>query len=163
MDVLRSGEESRRIGAPASALYDLVSDVTRTGLWAVECEACRWLDGVSAAAVGARFEGDNRFEEHTWSTVSVVDEVVYDRRFAYHTEADGQPITRWHVTFRPDGDATVVTEGFERVALPDRDESAFEDDLFGGRVHHNLANIAVSLERLASLAETSSRSEGAVR
>jgi hypothetical protein len=104
--------------------------------------------------VGARVQGDNRFGEHTRSTVSVVDEILPERRFSFRTETDdGETITRWHFTFRPDGDASVVAEGFERVALPDPAEVAFENDQFGGRVRHNLANVAASLEHLATLVE----------
>jgi uncharacterized protein YndB with AHSA1/START domain len=101
---VEAAKSPRRIATPPSRLYEIVTDVTRVGSWAVECEACRWLDGVNAPAVGARFEGVNRYRERVWSTISVVDEVVQDRRFAYHIEADGEPITRWHITLRPDGD-----------------------------------------------------------
>lgn len=153
MSDVRDGEVSRRIAATPAALYALVSDVTRTGLWAVECEQCRWLDGATAAAPGARFEGHNRYGQRTWTTVSVVDEAVPGQLFAFHTEGPAGPITRWWIALRPDGDGAMVTEGFERVRLPDPDENAFEDNLFGGRVRHNLANIAASLERLADLVE----------
>ena len=47
----------------------------------------------------------------------------------------------------------MITEGFERLALPDATERAFENDLFGGRVRRNVANIKTSLERLADLLE----------
>ena len=100
--------------------------MTRTSPWAAECEACRWVDGATAAGVGARFRGDNRVGDRTWSTVSVVDEAVPDRRFSFNTEGDGEPITRGNSTFRADGDANVFTEGSEHVALPDGVERAFE-------------------------------------
>lgn len=123
------------------------------GTWTVECEGCSWLDGETGPALGARFEGHNRYGERTWTTICVIDELVPDRRFSYHVEADGEPITRWHITLRSDGDGTVITEGFERLTLPDATERAFENDLFGGRVRRNLDNIKASLERLAHLLE----------
>jgi len=154
MDDAQAGEVSRRIEASSVVLYGLVSDVTAMGTWTAECQACRWLDGATAAVPGARFEGDNRFEEFTWSTVSVVDEAIADRRFAFHVvDGDGRPLTRWCFTFRPDGDATVVTESFERLALPDQAEAAFEEEQFGGRVRRHLANMAAPLTALAGLVE----------
>lgn len=150
----QSGEDSRRIAAPPSVVFALVSDVTQIGRWAEECEACQWLDGATAATVGARFEGRNRFREHRWTTVSVVDEVVQERDFAFHTvDQTGAPLTRWRFTFQPDGDGTIVTEGFERLALPDSGERAFEEEQFGGRVRRNIVNIAASLAALGALAE----------
>jgi len=149
-----SGEVSRRIAAAPSTVYELVTDITHTGRWAQECEACHWLDGATVAAVGTRFEGRNRFGEHTWTTVSVVDEVVPQRRFSFHTVDDsGEPITRWRFTFGAEEDFTVVAERFERVSLPDSAERTFENNLFGGRVRHNLTNMAASLDALAALVE----------
>jgi hypothetical protein len=155
MDDAQAGQVSRRIGASPDVLYGMVTDVTAMGTWTAECQACRWLDGATTAAPGVRFEGDNRFEDFTWSTVSVVDEATANRRFAFHVvDGDGHPLTRWCFTFRPDGDdATVVTESFERVALPDPGEAAFEDEQFGGRVRRNLSNMAATLTALPALVE----------
>jgi len=90
--------------------------------------------------------------------MSVVDEVVQNRAFAFHPiDANGAPLTRWRFTFVPDGDGTIVTEQFERLALPDSDERAFEEEQFGGRVRRNLANVSTSLSALAEVAETADR------
>ena len=58
--VLRVGkscEASVVVDAPVDAVWSLVSDVTRTGEWSVECRGVEWLDGASGPVKGARFRG----------------------------------------------------------------------------------------------------------
>ena len=45
------------VAAPVEAVWQVVSDVTRTGEWSHECLGVEWLDGATRAAVGARFRG----------------------------------------------------------------------------------------------------------
>lgn len=52
-------------------MYELVSDVTRTGEWSPICVGCRWDDG-GGPHVGARFTGHNRKPDREWSTTSEV-------------------------------------------------------------------------------------------
>ena len=47
------------VPAEAGALYDLVSDVTRTPEWSPAVVSCAWLDGAVSAAAGARFTARN--------------------------------------------------------------------------------------------------------
>jgi len=95
-------------GSP-QALYEMVSDVTRTGEWSPVCRECWWDDGGSAQ-VGAWFTGRNETPERTWETRSKV--VVADpgREFAFLV---GGANTRWGYTFTPVDGGTEVTESWE--------------------------------------------------
>ncbi|MGH3626469.1 MAG: SRPBCC family protein, partial [Sciscionella sp.] len=54
--------ESIVIASSPETLYDMVSDVTRTGEWSPVCRACWWDDG-DTARVGAWFTGRNQTTE----------------------------------------------------------------------------------------------------
>lgn len=63
------------INATPEHVYDLISDVTRTGEWSPTCKWCEWLG--EAGKVGSRFKGHNETPERTWETESEV--VAADR------------------------------------------------------------------------------------
>ena len=72
MTTATRGEAHVEIAAPAARVYDLVADVTRIGERSPECYRVEWLDGATAAVVGARFRGYNRIGPIKWSTVCVI-------------------------------------------------------------------------------------------
>ena len=91
------------------ALYELVSDVTRTGEWSPVCRACSWDDGGSAR-VGATFTGRNEVPGRTWETRSQV--VVADpgREFAWVV---GEGYVRWAYSLEPVDEGVRLTESWE--------------------------------------------------
>jgi hypothetical protein len=91
------------------ALYDLVSDVTRTGEWSPICTACWWDEGQSPQ-VGAWFTGHNEVPGRTWETRSQVVAADRGREFAFLV---GGRLVRWGFTFTPVEDGTEVTESWE--------------------------------------------------
>jgi hypothetical protein len=91
------------------ALYDLVSDVTRTGEWSPVCTGCWWDEGQSAQ-VGAWFTGRNEVPGRTWETRSQVAVADRGREFAFLV---GGSLVRWGFTFEPVADGTRVTESWE--------------------------------------------------
>lgn len=99
-----------RIPVPADSLYALVSDVTRMGEWSPENIGGRWLGSAAGPAVGTRFRGTNRRGWRRWSTTCTVVAVEPGSTFAFEVEVAGVPASRWTYDFRPDGDATIVTE-----------------------------------------------------
>ncbi len=58
-------EQSIIIEATPETLYDLVSDITRTGEWSPVCTACWWDDPGEAGQIGAWFTGHNELPERT--------------------------------------------------------------------------------------------------
>ena len=79
------------VACPPEALYDLVSDVTRTGEWSPICEACWWDEG-DGPRVGAHFTGRNVTPSRTWETRCVVVAADPGREFAWVV---GEDIVRW--------------------------------------------------------------------
>lgn len=151
----RDVSATARIAAPADTLYALVSDVRRMGEWSPENVGGRWLGDATGPAVGARFRGSNRRRWRRWSTTCTVVTAAPGRSFAFDVAFAGIPASRWTYGFRPDGDATVVTETWT-----DRRPRWFAllagatmgiDDIRA----HNQANIDETLANLASAAERS--------
>lgn len=99
-----------RIEAPAGELYALVSDIVRMGEWSPENVGGRWLGGATAPAVGARFSGSNRRGWRRWSTVCTVVAADPGHTFSFDVGFAGIRVSTWTYEFRPDGNATVVTE-----------------------------------------------------
>jgi hypothetical protein len=137
---LRSLAQTVRVAAAPEAVYDLVTDVTRTGEWSPICEAGWWDEGAGPRA-GAWFNGRNRAGDTMWETRSLVDVADRPREFAWLV---GGGFVRWSYTlaaaedggtdltetwqFRPEG-ITMFHERYgegahERIALRARQASA---------------------------------------
>lgn len=101
--------ESIVVTCPPEILYDMVSDVTRTGEWSPVCKACWWDEGDSAQ-VGARFTGRNELPERTWETRCQVVAADRGREFAFVV---GDSFVRWGYTFAPADGGTKLTESWE--------------------------------------------------
>lgn len=107
---LRTHQQSILIDATAQTLYDLVSDITRTGQWSPVCAACWWDDAGQAGRVGAWFTGRNELPGRTWETRSQITAADRGREFTWIV---GGSFVRWSFTFEPDGEATKLTESWE--------------------------------------------------
>ena len=94
------------VAAAPSALYAMVSDVTRMGEWSPENVGCAWIGGATGPAVGARFKGRNQRGWCRWSTVNEVVEAEAGRVFAFRTSSMGLKVAEWRSTgTRPPGPA----------------------------------------------------------
>jgi len=107
---LRRHQESVTVKASAEALYDIVSDITRTGEWSPVCKSCWWDDEAAAGQVGAWFTGRNELPDRTWETRSEVVAAQRGREFAW---AVGGGFVRWGFTLVPGGSGTTLTETWE--------------------------------------------------
>jgi hypothetical protein len=107
-----SHQESVVVDCPPEALYDLISDVTRTGEWSPVCRACWWDEG-GPAREGAWFTGHNETPERTWETRSQV--VVADRGREFAFVVGGRYV-RWGYRFTPVAGGTLLTESWEFLA-----------------------------------------------
>jgi len=107
---MRTHQQSILIEATPEALYDLVSDITRTGEWSPVCTGCRWDDAGEAGQIGAWFTGHNELPERTWETRSQITAADRGREFTWVV---GGSFARWSFTFDPDGKATKLTESWQ--------------------------------------------------
>ncbi|MGY1915301.1 SRPBCC family protein [Blastococcus sp. SYSU DS0973] len=101
--------ESITVAASPEDLYDLVSDVTRTGEWSPVCAACWWDEGASGT-VGDWFTGRNVTPDRTWETRSQVVAADRGREFAWLV---GKGYVRWGFTLGPADGGTRLTESWE--------------------------------------------------
>ena len=107
---IRQHQESVTVQASAETLYDLVSDITRTGEWSPVCTSCWWDDEDSAGQVGAWFTGRNELPHRTWETRSQVVAAERGREFAWVV---GGSFVRWGFTLAPADTGTTLTESWE--------------------------------------------------
>ena len=105
-----SHQESTIVEASADFLYDLLSDITRTGEWSPVCTSCWWDDEAKAGRVGAWFTGRNELPHRTWETRSEVVTAVRGREFAWVV---GGSFVRWGFSFAAAESGTVITESWE--------------------------------------------------
>jgi hypothetical protein len=97
-------------------VWDLVSDVTRTGEWSPESTGGRWLGGATGPAPGARFVGFNRRGIMRWVTRCRVEECVRPTAFAFRV---AESRMRWGWRVEPTGPSSSrVTQWRERYAQP---------------------------------------------
>ncbi|MDN5916041.1 MAG: DAK2 domain-containing protein [Pseudonocardia sp.] len=104
-----SFSDSIVVEATPQAVYDVVSDVTRTGQWSPTCVGCEWDDS-DGPRVGAHFTGHNRKPDREWSTTSEV--VAADPGRAFAWEVNGG-LVRWGYEIAPDGTGTRLRETWE--------------------------------------------------
>jgi uncharacterized protein YndB with AHSA1/START domain len=156
MATAKRGRESIEIAARPAEVYDLVTDVTRMGEWSPECYRCEWLDGATAARVGARFRGHNRLGRFRWQTTAAITAAERGREFAFTVVHDGtgREETAWRYRFEPTPGGTLLTESFEFLWCPLGNRVV---ELFVPRgaqvnrgIHQTLQRIADAAEALAS-------------
>ena len=106
----RQHQESVTVQVTAETLYDLVSDITRTGEWSPVCTSCWWDDEATAGHPGAWFTGRNEIPGRTWETRSQVVAAERGREFAWVV---GGRFVRWGFTLTPADNGTTLTESWE--------------------------------------------------
>lgn len=170
MNRLTHDEVRLRIGVSAEALYDLVSDVTRTPQWSPEVISCHWIGDATDAtetvdatgpAAGARFVARNRRRWFTWSNRPVVEVADRAREFAFTRTEPGGGTIRWYYRLTSIDGGVHVEHGYQVIRPVSVGLHIALRLLFGVRdlradLHQN---IATSLRRLAAVAEGQSRSD----
>ena len=146
-------ERSIVIEATPEALYDLVSDITRTGEWSPVCTACWWDDADEAGRVGAWFTGQNELPERTWQTRSQIAAAERGREFAWIV---GGSFARWGFTFDHAGSATKLTESWaflpSGIAMFQEkygDRAAAEIDERTRQAHDGIPRTLATIKRIA--------------
>ena len=152
---IRSHQETVTVESSAEELYDVVSDITRTGEWSPICTSCWWDDEGEAGQVGAWFTGHNELPHRTWQTRSKVVAAERGREFAWVV---GGSFVRWGFTFAPVGRGTALTESWE--FLPDgiaMFHEKFGDDApvqIAERTQQALDSIPKTLRAIKRIAES---------
>lgn len=104
------------MSAPAQQIWELVSDVTRIGLYSPETFEAEWLDGATGPVVGAKFRGHVKRNGRgpTYWTTCTVTECVPGESFFFGVGDADKPLNVWGYRLAPEatGDGTDVTESF---------------------------------------------------
>lgn len=152
-------EESTTVEASPEALYDLVSDIARTGEWSPVCRACWWDEDAEPGQVGSWFTGRNEVPGRTWETRSQVVVAEPGREFAWIV---GGNLVRWSFALQAVAEGTRLTESW--TFLPGG--LAFFHDKFGDqaqaqiddRTGQALTGIPRTLSAIKQIAEAVSTS-----
>lgn len=107
---IRHHRESVTVNASAETLYDLVSDITRTGEWSPVCTSCWWDDEAMAGQLGAKFTGRNELPHRTWESRSQVVVAARGQEFAWEV---GDSFVRWGYVLNPAETGTILSEAWE--------------------------------------------------
>ncbi|MEO7429421.1 MAG: SRPBCC family protein [Acidimicrobiales bacterium] len=149
-----TAESSIVIGAPPSALWTMVADVTRIPQWSPVCHQVEWIDGSHEAVVGARFRGHNRLNGARWARECVITEADAGEVLAFSALFKGEESTRWRYRFEPEGEGTRVTEAYQVVLIPPWLRLLRRlPGMVAKSERDTRWNVATSLERLKALAE----------
>ncbi|MFW0795064.1 SRPBCC family protein [Gordonia sp. CPCC 205515] len=103
----------RFVNATPQAVYDLVSDVTRTPELSPDVVSCTWLDGATGPAVGAQFKSVNDGRSRpNWSNKPIVAVCDPGREFAFRrTEAFAGTIL-WRYELTAENGGTRIRESY---------------------------------------------------
>jgi hypothetical protein len=114
VQTLDRDEVSAVVAAPPETVYALVADVTRMPEFSPEVVSCRWLDGATGPAVGARFEAVNESRAgKRWKNRPVVTVAEPGREFAFTRAEPLAGTIAWRYRFEPDEAGTRVVESYE--------------------------------------------------
>jgi hypothetical protein len=111
-----SASRSIDIAAPPEVVYDVLSDITRTGEWSPECRSCEWVD--EPGKVGSRFKGHNRSGVARWTTTAQLLDADRPSLFRFATLFRDKPSTKWTYELAPNGSGTTLTESFDSIDAP---------------------------------------------
>jgi hypothetical protein len=144
------------IDAEPNEVWEIISDITRMGVYSPEVMEAEWLDGATGPAVGARYRGHVKRNEKgpVYWTVCEITECTPGEVFEFAVMMRGTAVNTWRYEFVPAaGGGTDVTESFRLV-----------DNLFsrlwrplGGflRENRNKRDMLTTLERVRTVAEQS--------
>ncbi len=100
--------DSVTVRASPAEVYELVSDIGRTGEWSPTCVRCEWDDPAQTGA-GATFTGYNETPSRAWQTTSTVIAAEAGRRFAWEV---GAGFVRWSYDLQAVGSDTELSESW---------------------------------------------------
>ncbi len=141
------------IGAPAEAVWAMVSDLPRMGEWSPENQGAKWLRGGTGAEPGAKFRGTNRNGKRKWNTLGTIVDAVPGRLLTFRITAAGLKVAEWRYVFEPTAGGCRVTETW--VDQRGRIVKALGKPVSGvaDRAEHNRIGMVRTLARLKEAAE----------
>lgn len=150
-DAARPLAASAEIAAPPPVVWQVISDVRRTGQWSPECRRVLPLGPVRA---GCWMLGLNRRGRVRWVTLSRIDRFAPQREIGWRVVTNGSV---WSYRLGPARGGTRVTETRETPAGVGRFASWFTRMFLGGQRDHDHeleAGMARGLQQIKAIAES---------
>jgi uncharacterized protein YndB with AHSA1/START domain len=118
--VQKRGHVEVVVEATPEQVWQVVSDVTRTGEWSHECRTVEWVGGSTAALPGARFRGRNKAGRWSWARTCEVVTAEAPREISWRTVPTllFPDSTVWSLRLEPAAGGTRITQSFEVVRAP---------------------------------------------
>jgi len=114
-----AGESSVDVAATPAQVWSVLAEPTRVGEWSHECHSVSWVDGHSAAVVGARFRGNNEVRGFKWSRTCTITELEPERLLVYRTSGGVPPdSTEWSFRLEPVDSGTRISQSFRILKFP---------------------------------------------
>ena len=161
MQTLDRDEVSTVVAASPEDVYALVADVTRMPEFSPEVVSCRWLDGATGPAVGARFEAVNTTAAgRTWRNRPVVTVADPGREFAFTRTEPFAGTIAWRYRFEPVEDGTRVVESYDVRAAGEPGSAGSSSSRSSGAAtaaRRCAPGMRTTLERLRAAAEAAGR------
>jgi hypothetical protein len=104
-----SHSESIHIDATPQQVWEVVTQIERTGEWSPICRAAWWKAPATGLEVGAWFCGRNEADGKIWETESLVVAAEEPAEFAWLVMGNA---VRWGYTLTPEGNGTSLTESW---------------------------------------------------
>ena len=149
------GSVTVHMAASADRVWDLVSDITRTGEFSPETFEAEWLGGASGPELAARFRGHVRRNGGgpVYWTVCTVVACDPGHEFAFAVAGPGGiTVNTWRYQLEPSAGGTDVTESFELADTPLMRLYWMIAGFARGRT--NLDGMRVTLEKIKAVTES---------
>jgi uncharacterized protein YndB with AHSA1/START domain len=138
------------IKAPASTVWQLISDFSRMPQWSPQC---RWMKPLGPVRRGTRTINVNRRNRLVWLTTCTVIEVIPEQRLAFRVNANN---TIWTYELEPTADGTRVIESRHAENGVKAISSLSVNAVMGGTANFErelLAGMNTSLAKIKAAAE----------
>lgn len=144
---------SRTIAASPEVIYDLITDLRRTGEWSPEATKAEWIKGATGPEVGAVFKGWNEAGPNKWTTKPTVTEAERGRVFAFKVPGKSGPQWRYELHANPDGTTEVTESMAQSHRSPLYIRLLIKRAGITNRAANLQHNLTTTLENLAAAAE----------
>ena len=146
---------SRDIAAPATKVWELVSDLPRMGEWSPENKGGKWVKGATGPALGSVFKGTNKNGIRRWSTTVTVIACEPGKLFEFAVTSGPLTVAKWRYEFEDTATGCRVTESwvderntwFKGIARVMGDHGAGNAEQ---QMNATLANLAKAVEPVRS-------------
>ncbi|MCP3912195.1 MAG: SRPBCC family protein [Actinomycetia bacterium] len=145
---------TQNIKAPASLVWEMVSDLPRMGDWSPENQGGQWIGGGSGPAAGAKFRGENQHEKKSWKTTVTVLDATPAERFSFRSSIMGVGLAEWSYDIEPTPEGCCVTETWDDVRPGWFKPLSKLATGVADREGYTRAGMQETLEKLAQAAET---------